>query len=80
MINFTPDSVPDQEHTSIFFTDTELTAWARLTNSPSVTPAWAFPKSSATITTEDAVITEDLKNVFYLSAGISYWFNTKKDK
>jgi hypothetical protein len=46
----------------------------------SVTPAWAFPKSSATITTEDAVITEDLKNVFYLSAGISYWFNTKKDK
>lgn len=46
----------------------------------SVTPTWAFPQSSATITTEDAVITEDLKNVFYWSAGISYWFHNKKDK
>ena len=46
----------------------------------SVTPTLAFPQSSATITTEDAVIKEDLKNVFYWSAGISYWFYTKKDK
>ncbi len=46
----------------------------------SVTPTLAFPQSSATITTEDAVIKEDLKNVFYWSAGISYWFYTKKEK
>ncbi len=46
----------------------------------SFTPTWAFPQTNTTIITEDAVITEDLKNVFYWSAGISYWFNTKKDK
>ena len=46
----------------------------------SFTPVLAFPQSSATITTEDAIITEDLKNVFYFSAGISYWFYTKKEK
>lgn len=46
----------------------------------SVTPTWALPQSSATITIEDAVITEDLKNVFYWSVGISYWFTSKKDK
>jgi len=46
----------------------------------SVTPTWAFPQSSATITTEDSVIVEDLENVFYWSVGISYWFNTKKEK
>lgn len=45
----------------------------------SFTPTWAFPQSSATITTVDTVFEEDLKNVFYWSAGISYWFNTKKD-
>lgn len=46
----------------------------------SFTPTWAFPQSTATITTVDAVIKEDLKNVFYWSAGISYWFYTKKKK
>ena len=45
----------------------------------SVTPTWAFPQSSATITTEDSVIEEDLENVFYWSVGISYWFKTKKE-
>lgn len=44
----------------------------------SFSPHLAFPQSSATITTEDAVIKEDLKEVFYWSAGISYWFNTSK--
>ena len=46
----------------------------------SVTPTWAFPQSSDTITTEDSVIKEDLENVFYWSVGIGYWFNTKKEK
>lgn len=44
----------------------------------SVTPVLAIPQSSATITSEDAVISENLESVFYFSAGISYWFNTKK--
>lgn len=44
----------------------------------SFTPALALPQSSATVTTEDSVITEDLENVFYFSTGISYWFSTKK--
>lgn len=42
----------------------------------SFTPAWAFPQSSATLTTADAVFEEELNNVFYWSAGISYWFGT----
>lgn len=46
----------------------------------SFTPQFAFPQSNATFTTEDAVFTENLKEVFYWSAGISYWFNTKKTK
>ncbi|WP_273568548.1 hypothetical protein [Maribacter halichondriae] len=45
----------------------------------SLTPVWAFPQSSATITTDDSVISEDLESVFYISAGIAYWFNTKKE-
>ncbi len=44
----------------------------------SFTPVLALPQSSATITTEDAVITEDLESTFYFSAGISYWFHPKK--
>jgi hypothetical protein len=44
----------------------------------SFTPTLAFPQSSATITTEDTIINEDLESVFYWSAGISYWFSTKK--
>ncbi len=44
----------------------------------SFTPVLAFPQSNATITTEDAVIKEDLESVFYWSAGISYWFQVKK--
>jgi len=43
-------------------------------------PVVAFPQSSATITTEDTVIAEDLRTVFYWSAGLSYWFVTKKDQ
>ncbi|CAM3655316.1 hypothetical protein FLGE108171_08605 [Flavobacterium gelidilacus] len=45
----------------------------------SITPQLAFPQSNATFTTEDAVFKENLKDVFYWSAGISYWFNTRKD-
>ena len=44
----------------------------------SFTPSIAFPQSSATIVTEDAVFEEDLDSVFYWMAGISYWFSTKK--
>jgi hypothetical protein len=44
----------------------------------SLTPVVAFPQSSATITTEDAVIKEDLESVFYGTVGVSYWFPTKK--
>jgi len=40
----------------------------------SFTPVLALPQSAATITTEDAVIAEDLESVFYFSLGISYWF------
>ncbi len=46
----------------------------------SFTPALAIPQSSATITTEDAILSENLESVFYFSAGISYWFSTKKEK
>ena len=46
----------------------------------SIIPQWAFPQSSATITTENSIIKEDLKDVFYWSVGISYRFNTKKEK
>lgn len=46
----------------------------------SFSPHLAFPQSNATIVTEDAIIKEDLKEVFYFSAGISYWFNTSKSK
>ena len=45
----------------------------------SFTPVLALPQSSATITTEDTVIEEDLESTFYFTAGISYWFNTKKE-
>ena len=44
----------------------------------SFTPHWAFPQSNATITTNETILKEDLKNIFYWSAGISYWLNTKK--
>lgn len=44
----------------------------------SFVPQWAFPQSSSSITTETETIKEDLKNIFYWSAGISFWFNTKK--
>ena len=46
----------------------------------SLTPVVAFPQSSATITTEDGVINEDLESAFYATVGISYWFHTKKKK
>ena len=39
-------------------------------------PMMAFPQSSATIINEDTIVTEDLKPVFYWSAGISYWFKS----
>lgn len=44
----------------------------------SITPHWAFPQSNATITTNEIILKEDLKNIFYWSGGISYWLNTKK--
>lgn len=43
-------------------------------------PVWAFPQSSATLITEDDVIREDLKPVFYWSVGISYWIELGKGK
>ena len=43
-------------------------------------PTWAFPQSSATIVTDDALIQEDLNNIFYFSTSISYFFNPKKKK
>lgn len=46
----------------------------------SFSPVWAFPQSSATLTTEEGIFKEDLENTFYWSAGISYWFYTKKKK
>lgn len=42
----------------------------------SFTPAIAFPLSPASVTTEDEAFQEDLENVFYWSAGISYWLKT----
>jgi hypothetical protein len=39
--------------------------------------SFSFPQNSATITTEDAVIKKTLRK-FYWSAGVSYWFNTRK--
>ena len=39
-------------------------------------PMMAFPQSSATIINEDTIVEEDLKPVFYWSAGISYWFKS----
>ena len=44
----------------------------------SFTPTWAFPQTSATLTTDEGVFEEDLKNVFYWSVGISYWFHANK--
>lgn len=44
----------------------------------SFTPIWAFPQTSATLTTDEGVFEEDLDNVFYWSIGISYWFNSSK--
>jgi hypothetical protein len=46
----------------------------------SITPQLAFPQSNATFTTEDTVFKEDLKEVFYWSAGVSYMFNTNLSK
>ena len=46
----------------------------------SVTPTLAFPQTSATITTVDTIIKEDLENVLYWSVGVSYWFYTKKNR
>jgi len=45
----------------------------------SFSPTWAFPQTPATLTTDDGVYKEDLKNVFYWSVGVSYWFKTKKN-
>ena len=44
----------------------------------SFSPTLAFPQSPATITTDEEVIKENLESVFYWSAGLSYWFSTKK--
>lgn len=46
----------------------------------SFVPQWAFPQTNATLTTENTTIKEDLKNIFYWTAGIGYWFNTKRVK
>ncbi|WP_318308134.1 hypothetical protein [Flagellimonas crocea] len=43
----------------------------------SFTPTWAFPQTSATLTTDTDVFEENLKNVFYWSLGLSYWFELK---
>lgn len=46
----------------------------------SLTPYWAFPQSNLTIVNGDEIFREDPQDVFYWSAGISYWFHTKKSK
>ena len=46
----------------------------------SLNPILAIPQSSATITTEDSVISEDLESTFYFTASISYWFDMAKRK
>jgi hypothetical protein len=43
----------------------------------SFVPQWAFPQSNATIIAEDMIMKEDLKNIFYWSVAVSFWFNTK---
>ncbi|HEA22519.1 MAG TPA: hypothetical protein ENH87_16590 [Pricia antarctica] len=43
----------------------------------SATPVLAIPQTSATITTSEGVLSEDLKSAFYFSVGISYWFYTQ---
>ncbi|MGB7841433.1 MAG: hypothetical protein WBL21_01485 [Salinimicrobium sp.] len=40
----------------------------------SFTPVMAFPQTPASITTDTGIYEEDLENIFYWSAGISYWF------
>ncbi|WP_349351046.1 MULTISPECIES: hypothetical protein [unclassified Flagellimonas] len=44
----------------------------------SLTPVWAIPQTSATLTTEAGTFKENLNSVFYWSVGVGYWFNTKK--
>lgn len=44
----------------------------------SFTPSWAFPQTSATLTTETETFKEELENTFYWSVGLSYWFSTNK--
>ncbi|MBO0330156.1 hypothetical protein [[Muricauda] lutisoli] len=44
----------------------------------SFTPTWAFPQTSATLTTDTGTFEEDLDSVFYWSVGLSYWFKTNK--
>jgi len=44
----------------------------------SLIPVLALPQSSATITIDDTVISEDLESTFYFSTGISYWFTTQR--
>lgn len=46
----------------------------------SFTPILALPQSSATITTAETVFEEELDSSFYFTAGISYWFHSKKMK
>ena len=46
----------------------------------SLSPVLAIPQTSATIIAEDELIAEDLQSTLYFSAGISYWFDTKKEK
>ncbi|MFT6795287.1 MAG: hypothetical protein ACJART_000419 [Maribacter sp.] len=46
----------------------------------SLSPILALPQTSTTTMTEDELITEDLQSTFYFSAGIRYWFDTKKEK
>ena len=76
-----PTSLKIEEATAFNILNIEVSAPIQYYLQPlifSFTPVVAFPQSSVTITTEEAVIKEDLETIFYWSVGISYWFLTKK--
>ncbi|MFD0862924.1 hypothetical protein ACFQ1M_11980 [Sungkyunkwania multivorans] len=44
----------------------------------SLNPVVSLPQNPAIITAEDVIFEEDLENAFFISLGISYWFETSK--
>ena len=78
-----PSSITISEATEFNILNIELSAPLQYYHNSfifSLSPVLALPQSSATITTDDVIIKEDLESVFYWSVGISYWFKTNKKK